>query len=102
MSRNGLPLAEAIEHLRTELSEAIDAGKGKGLRFAPESIDLELQVEVATAASTEAGAKFWVLSAAAAGSREQSSTHTLKLRLRPVDASGDDVLIADSDRREPG
>lgn len=53
-----IALSSAIRALRRELVEAVKEGKDQDVRFALGPIELELQVEVASAGGGEAGIKF--------------------------------------------
>jgi hypothetical protein len=101
-----LPLAESIDALRRELSDAIRTGENEDLQFALGTVELELQVEARREGTGGAGIVFGVVSAGAKGSRSSSSTHTLRLKLTPVRAGADgrerrDVLVA-SDLEQRG
>jgi hypothetical protein len=80
-----IPLARAIQSLRRELLDAVAEGEGSELRFSLGPVELELQLEVSTELGGEAGAGFWVLKAGGKASRSDTTTHTLRLTLKPVD-----------------
>lgn len=88
-----IPLAEAIRALRSELVKAARQGAGEEVRFALGPIDLELQVEASAEAGLSGGIKFWLVSLGGSGTRRSAATHTVKLSLTPVSASGEDVII---------
>lgn len=89
---DGVPVAQAIEALRSELEEAMDAGEGSRLRFEASTIDVELQATVTLGAETGAGVKWWLVDASARGSAERVTTQTIRLTLTPRVVSGDGTV----------
>jgi len=79
----GIRVSEAINNLRTELTQAIEEGKDEKVKYKVDAINLELQVEVGHEASAGGGISWWVFSADAKASRTDSRVHTLKLTLQP-------------------
>ena len=95
----GIPLASAIEVLRGELLEAVQAGQGEEIQFALGPVELELQVAAERKVDGNAGIKFWLVSLGGGASRSSGNTHTVRLTLTPVrrspGAGGErDVLVA--------
>ncbi len=98
MSESEIPLAEVIGQLRKEMLATVEAGKGEGLRFEVQDLEVELQVVVSRGGSGElsgeGGAKLWVLAKTGgkvAGKYEASQIQKVKLKLRPkLDGDGDD------------
>jgi hypothetical protein len=94
-----IPLAQAIAALRSELQQAMLAGAGEPLRFELDTVDLELQVAMASRGSAEAKVGLWsVLTAGTSADHSRESVHKLTLRLSPrhADASdGGKLLIGD-------
>lgn len=96
MSESEIPMAEVVRHLREELTSAVEAGKGQGLRFELQELEVEMQVVVSKGASGEfggeGGVKLWVVGKAAgkvAGSYESSQIQKVKLKLLPkLEAEG--------------
>jgi Trypsin-co-occurring domain 2 len=86
---DGVPVAKAIEALRSELETAMDAGKDSKLRFEATAIDLELQATVTLGTDAEAGAKWWLVNASARGSAQRATTQIIKLTLTPKVVSDD-------------
>ena len=93
MAGVNIPLAEAIRALRSELVEAARQGANEEVRFALGPIDLELQIEASTEVGVDGGIKFWLVSLEGSGSRTSAATHTVKLSLTPINASGEDFII---------
>jgi Trypsin-co-occurring domain 2 len=98
----GLP--EAIESLRSDLSEAWWDGRRRRVRFRVEPVELTIQVGVTRASKGTAGVKWHVLTLGGERSREVGATQILKLRLTPVlfDEQGDELApreqyVSDSD-----
>jgi hypothetical protein len=104
-----VPLTEMIEELRVQLQASANASRGKGLRFAVDKVELELQVAVGEASEGGGGLTFWVLDASGKRAVSEQLTHTFKLTLRPVgpgapdDGGGDDspLLVADETSERP-
>jgi hypothetical protein len=84
-------LADAIEALRGELSEAIRRGSQQGMQFQLDPIELTIQVAVTKEANGKIG---WTV-LGLGGSYEAASTQTLKLRLTAVWKSADGTLVKD-------
>ena len=96
-----IPLAEAIRALRRELVEAVREGEDEELRFALGDIDLELQVEVSKEAGGEAGIAFWLVTIGGKASRTSGTTHTIRLSLSPVSATGEDLIVRSQVKGRP-
>lgn len=96
-------LAAAIEALRVELVQAIDAAGDPRMRFKLAPIELSLQVAVTNEVEGKIGWKVLGLG----GSHEAATTQTLTLRLEPQwlqqdGAYSPEFLIADQDDEIPG
>lgn len=89
-----IELSRTIQQLRRELSDAIKKGEGEALRFAVESIDLDLQVTVSQEAEGEGGIKIWLVDAKAGAKVAKQSVQTIHLRLRPEMDGGGEVNLA--------
>lgn len=75
-------IADAIERLREELSEAINQSMDKELRFKVTSpIELKLQLGLSHNAEAKGGFQFGVVSFSSGGGASQTTTHTVKLLL---------------------
>jgi hypothetical protein len=97
-----IPLARAIEDLRSELLAAVASGKNQPLQFRLKPIELELKLAVTREAGTNAGVKFWVLDIGAKGTIADAATHTLKLVLEPVGKDGkSEFLVSETGVPEP-
>lgn len=81
-----LPLADVVQQLREEITNAVDAAdaSGEDLRFRLDKIQLELEVGVTRAAKGESKAKFWVLEFGVGGEVAKSRTQKVVLELTPV------------------
>lgn len=101
MADVSIPLAAAVRALRAELVEAVRQAEGEELLFALGQVELELQVGVSKEAGGEAGIKFWLVSIGGSGSRASSTTHTIRLSLSPVSASGEEIRIHSSVQGRP-
>ena len=89
-------LAEAIEGVRAELSEAMAAGAGERLRFEVGPVELEFTVGVQRDLQGKAGVKVWVMEIGGSGGFSRDSSHRVKLMLNPVDrVTGRPARVAD-------
>ena len=84
-------LADAVESLRAELMNAVEAGKDQPMQFSVEPIELTAQVAVTKDANGKIG---WNL-LGIGGSWESASTQTLTLKLAPVWKRPDGTLERD-------
>jgi NTP-dependent ternary system trypsin peptidase co-occuring protein len=84
-------LAETIRALRSQLSDAMDEGRGKDLLFELGDVELEFQVGVTKDTSAEGGVRFWILSLGAKGSVAAEATHRIALKLKPVIVDGSGI-----------
>jgi Trypsin-co-occurring domain 2 len=90
----GIPLTDAVSQLRGELERAIVHAEGERLKFEAIDVTMEFQVGVTRTGEGHAGLKFWVLELGGGRSRENATTQTVGLRLKPVLADGRPVAIA--------
>jgi hypothetical protein len=99
MDQDGVPLSTAIALVRSELEEAIDAGRDAGVRFVAESIELELEMAIKATRKADGRLSLWkVLSVGGSKQHEATAKHRLKLVLKPRDtslAAEDETLIGD-------
>jgi hypothetical protein len=79
MTEHGVGLAAAIESLRQELLDAVDAGRDQPMRFQLSPIELTLQVALTKEANGKVGWRILELG----GSLESVATQTIKLTLEP-------------------
>ena len=97
-----IPLARAIEDLRSELLAAVASGKNQPLQFRLKPIELELKLAVTREGGANAGVKFWVLDIGAKDAIADATTHTLKLVLEPVGKDGkSEFLVSETGVPEP-
>jgi len=73
-------LADAIEALRAELTEAMARGGGRPMRFSLEPIDLTMQAVITKDAHGKIGWKVLEFS----GSFEKARTQTITVKLTPL------------------
>jgi Trypsin-co-occurring domain 2 len=100
-SEPGIPLAEAISDLRSQLWKAISEGKNQDLRFKLDPVELELNVGMTYKGGANAGVKFWVVDVGAKGDIERTGSHRLKLKLTPVDKDGNQFMVRDTVTKMP-
>lgn len=89
MNESHIPIADALEALRSELEIAMAQGAGHSLRFEPTSVELELQATVGVASEASGGVKWWLLDVGAMGRHESAATQKVTLRLTPTVQSAD-------------
>lgn len=94
-----IPLADLLLGLRKELLEAQERAAQEQLRFRVEEIEVEVQVGTTKVGTVEGGVKFWVVDAGVDGSIESQKLQTLRLKLKPDDATGRKTLVSDRDSK---
>jgi hypothetical protein len=97
--RGKVPLAKAVEGIRSELEEAMIAASDKDLKFEVETVEMCFAVEAHTDQEADGRVRFWVVEAGAAISGGESTTQTITVRLKPRMADGGSPLIADFEQR---
>ena len=96
-----LPLSVAINNLRSEIEASIENSRGKRVQFSMEEIELELQIQLKTNVDAEAGVKWVVFSAGAGMSEDTTTSHRVKLKLKPsLDGSTNFKVNKESDEPE--
>ena len=100
MESNTIGLADAIENLRQELTEATKRSEGQSLRFSIDDIELELAVEVVREGGGEGKVSFKVFGSGVElggkGGRSDSSAHRIKMKLKP---SPEGYKVGDADKK---
>ena len=96
-----LALAEVVQALRQELSDAIKQAGDSEIRFTATQIDLEFKVGVQRVTEGKAGLRFWVLELGGGATRTAEDVQTVRLSLEPVLTSGERVRIADGREKSP-
>lgn len=91
-----LELAAMIKALRSQLIEAQQEGEGEEIRFTIEDVELELQITAEKQASGGISAKFYVLTSKLDGSKKDTVTQKLKLKLKVGKADGKPLEVADN------
>lgn len=92
-----LDLADAIEVLRGQLSEAQRRAQGSELRFVLGEITAEFEVELVRAKNGGGALRFGVVEADARRERSTRSTQRVTLRLNPERRGGGDVAVGDTE-----
>lgn len=80
----GVRLAEAIEALRAELTEAMENAPDHRVRFRPGPVELTVEAALTKNFGGKAGIKWWLIEAGGEASRGSVVTQTLKITLQPV------------------
>lgn len=89
-------LAETLEGIRAELSEAMAASEGERVRFDVGPVELEFAVAIQRDVEAHAGVKVWVAEIGGSGGMSRDSSHRIKVTLNPVDtATGRSARVAD-------
>ncbi|MCG8314055.1 MAG: hypothetical protein MI976_12665 [Pseudomonadales bacterium] len=96
-----IELAEAIRHLREQLSLAAKQSEDSDLKFEVGPIALELKVAATKAADAEAGVKWLVFNAGGSTNFKAESTQTLKLTLTPKTGDGNTFTVNDEGDERP-
>lgn len=89
----GVPLAQAIAALRSELMTAWTDAQDKSLRFKVAAVEVTLEVAVTWTGKGAAGIKWWLLEAGGEVGREKAVTQTIKLTLDPVTLDKDGNVV---------
>jgi len=97
---DAIPLSELVEHLRSELRKAAWQGQGSEPKFLVVETELELEVVATNNLEAGAGVQFWVLKADAKTSKESAHTQKVKVKLRPVDETGNPLAVSSGERRQ--
>ena len=87
-------LADVVEALRAELSEAMARARGQEIQFPVGEIQVEFQIGVTREAEGKAGLKVWVLELGAGASYTRESVQKITVSLEPpVTADGQSVKV---------
>lgn len=93
--RDWLDLADAIEVLRTQISEAQHRAADSELRFVLGEITAEFEVELVRTGNGGGRLRFGVVEADARRERTARSMQRVTLRLQPQRRGGGDVAVGD-------
>lgn len=77
-------VAETIQALRAELTQAVEAGKDQKILFELGEVQIDFQIAVTRDASGEGGINFGVVSFGAKGRLEDQHTHRIVLNMQPI------------------
>lgn len=91
MSR--VELNKAIAALRVELGKAVILGEKETIKFEVPEVEMEFQVTVEESNQTNGGVKFWVVEMGGTMGEKVSTTHKLKVKLKPKLKDGGSVDI---------
>jgi hypothetical protein len=92
-----LDLADAIEVLRDQLSEAQRRGQGSSLRFVLGEITAEFEIELVRKRNGGGALKFGIVEADARRERAAKSTQRLTLKLKPEQNGVGNVAVGDDE-----
>lgn len=98
---DNIPLADAIDVLRQQLTSAMLAGRDSPLRFEVGRLTLELEVAVTKTGEGRAGIMFWLVDFGAKAEYANAATHRVTMILNPVDQGGQPIKLGDADSVKP-
>ena len=96
-----ISVGEAIEALRQDLTDALQAGHEQKVRFRLGPVELEFEVDVERQGGASGGIKFWVVSAEAKGQLTNKTRHRIKLALQPIGSGDQDLTVASEQPSRP-
>src|SRR5437868_6909779 len=86
LNEDGVALSTAIALLRSELQQALADGVDSHIRFAVDSVELELELAVDASRDANGKLSLWkVLSVGGGRKHTDSAKHRMKLTLKPKD-----------------
>lgn len=95
---DAVELSDLIWQLRHDLTRAMYSGANTAIKFRAESVELELSVVVERSRDPGIKVKLWVIDANAGAKRTSTTTQTIRLTLRPVNAGApDQAALIDGD-----
>lgn len=96
-------IADAIDALRKDLTEAVARGDGQDLRFKVDGVDVELTVACEVGGNNKASFHVLGIGAELGGKLGTTMTHKVKLSLKPADRDGvvRETLIHDTVSTRP-
>lgn len=101
--KQAVGIADAIENLRQEMTEAIERGKAQKVRFNVDQVDLELAVEIEREVGGEGKVSFKVFGSGidlgGKGSLSQAIAHRVKITLKPASDTGPFQVIDEKFQR---
>lgn len=90
-----LRLADMLVMLRAELLEARRQAAAQDLQFNVDEMEVEVQFTTSLEGEVSGAADFWVVHAELGGTINRETVHTLRLKLTPELAEGEDLKISD-------
>jgi len=91
-----MTLAQAIDGIRAELTEAMASATDDQLRFDVGDVEMEFTVDVRRDQQARAGVRVWVADLGASAGMSRGLTNRVKVTLHPVDpATGRSPRVAD-------
>lgn len=96
-----IPLVDAIEVLREQLIEVVNAAGSSPVRFGVRELELSMEVAVTRTGEGHAGITFWLVDFGAKGEVSDAVTHRVTLRLDPIDAAGRAIKLSNTAAGEP-
>jgi hypothetical protein len=85
---SGISFSEAIQELRSELKNALEAGEGHEIRFKPGPIELEMTIALQREGAGKGSIKIWVAELGGEAKMQSSSTHRIKISLQAIGQDG--------------
>ena len=96
---NANELSDVLAGLRANLEIAQKAGVGHDVRFAIDTIEVELHVATTGEKKAEGGIKFWVLNLGGEAKGKDEHIQTIKLTMKAVDKDGKPVAVSNTSTR---
>ncbi|MGW5746380.1 trypco2 family protein [Amycolatopsis sp. NPDC003861] len=97
-----IDLAEAVEAVRTELRNAVEAGDNSDIQFPITGVQMEFHVGIKKTTDGKAGLKFWVVELGAGGGFAHETVQKVTVNFgSPVDSSGTPIKVAKQDSQKP-
>ncbi len=89
----GIELADFIRYLRQQVVEATREGEGSEVRFAVDSMEVELVTSVERSKEYEGGMKVWVANLGGKGKKSGQVLQKIKLTVHPENADGSSTKL---------
>jgi hypothetical protein len=96
---NANELADVLAGLRVNLEAAQKAGVGHDVRFAIDTIEVELHVATTGEKKAQGGIKFWVLNLGGEAAGKDEHIQKIKLTMKAVDKDGKPLAVSSADTR---
>lgn len=96
---NANELADVLAGFRTNLEAAQKAGEGHDVRFAIDTIEVELHLATTGEKKAEGGIKFWVLNLGGEATGKDEHIQKIKLTMKAIDKVGKPIAVSGAGTR---